>query len=251
MMSSHHARHVAGLIGVALVTSTCGGSTPISPGQPDPRGIPVPAKPIDAPLAACPSAAELASLSGLNVALDSGLLGGPLVCRAATGSADLNEMQRFIYRTLLFLRQTEFDAPLPWTDKSAWMWLTDLNPRILFFESPGSRSCSGPCLKGTAQLNMTMQTGVPLTWLNVMATAAVIVHEARHIEIGGHPCNGTLDNRADDLLAFGAHYYYRVWVERHTSPDRFPTELRAQLAADNCTMRTSVFCNDPCTAKSN
>jgi hypothetical protein len=243
----HHASYVTCLIGVALVTSTCGGSTPTSPGQPDPRGIALPAKPIDAPLATCPTAAELASLTDLNVAIDSGLLGGPLVCRADAGSADLNAMQRFIFRILLFLRQTEFDAPLPWTDKSAWTWLTDLNPRILFFESPGTRSCSGPCRKGTAQINMTMaDTAPPLTWSDVMGNAAAIVHEARHIEIGGHPCNGTRDNRADDLLAFGAHYYYRVWVERHTSPDRYPPELRAQLAMDNCTMRNSAFCNDSC-----
>ena len=83
-----------------------------------------------------------------------------------------------------------------------------------------------------------------------MGEAAVIVHEARHIEVGDHPC-GARDNRADDLMAFGVHYFYRVWVERHTSPDQFPAELRAQLATQNCQMRNSAFCHDSCTAAFN
>jgi hypothetical protein len=41
--------------------------------------------------------------------------------------------QRFAYRALLFLKETRFDAPLPWTPRQAWEWFTDLNPRVYFY----------------------------------------------------------------------------------------------------------------------
>jgi hypothetical protein len=83
------------------------------------------------------------------------------------------------------------------------------------------------------------------SWADIAGTAALLVHEARHIEVGNHRC-GNNDYKVDDLEAFGVHYSYRVWVSQHTDTATFPAEYRPYLDWANCAMRNSAFCNDRC-----
>jgi hypothetical protein len=118
---------------------------------------------------------------------------------------------------------------------------------VYFFSGgAGTSNCSN-CQRGTAELNINMSADPRSTysWADIAGTAALLVHEARHIEVGNHRC-GNNDYKVDDLEAFGVHYSYRVWVSQHTDTATFPAEYRPYLDWANCAMRNSAFCNDRC-----
>src|SRR5262249_42088859 len=75
----------------------------------------------------------------------------------------------------------------------------------------------------------------------------LLVHEARHIEIGGHTC-GAGDKTIDELGSTGVQYYYHRWLAQHTglflrpSDGRPPSTYRdLALATARSLCRTS-FC---------
>lgn len=68
---------------------------------------------------------------------------GTLVCRAADGSVDLTRLQERAYQTLYLLKRLEFDAPLPWTDKSLWGGFTSNVHDIRFMRADNSSCCYG------------------------------------------------------------------------------------------------------------
>ncbi len=224
----------------------CGGA-PSSPSNatPPPPPLPANAGALEQVLQICPTSAEIASLEPIRIEFDTAIRSGALVCRAADGSVDMTASQRYAYRGMLFLKNTRFNAPLPWTSGDAWQWFVGLDPRVYFFSAAtGSSNCSN-CQRGTAELNINLGGTPNLTWPNVVTLAGGLVHEARHIEVGNHRC-GVNDFRADDLEAFGVHYYYRVWVSQHTDPATFPPEYRPYMDWSSCAMRNSAFCNDHC-----
>jgi hypothetical protein len=227
-----------------VVALACGAPSAPSNAAPPPPPLPVNASALEQVLLVCPTAAEVASLDPIRIEFDTATRSGALVCRAADGSVDMTAIQRYAYRGMLFLKNTRFNAPLPWTSGDAWQWFVGLDPRVYFFSATGASNCSN-CQRGTAEVNINLDGGVNLTWPNLVTLAGILVHEARHIEVGMHRC-GVNDFRADDLEAFGVHYYYRVWVSQRTDPATLPAEYRPYLDWSNCAMRNSAFCNDHC-----
>lgn len=241
-------RSRAFVVTCAVVLAACGGA----PSAPSRTTSPSPPPPADAgtlnnALLACPTAGQIATINPIQIEFNAAARSGALACRASEGSVDLTAIQRSVYHAVLFLKNTRFDAPLPWTP-DVWGWFVELNPRLYFFSgsSAGLTNCTN-CQRGTAELNINLgpEQQTMETWPNLVTLAAVLVHEARHIEVGNHRC-GVDDVKADDLEAFGVQYYYRVWVSQHTSPATFPSEYRPYMDWSNCQMRNSVFCNDHC-----
>ncbi len=222
----------------------CLGSTPEAPTSPTPpvgAGIVPPSEPNDAGLAVCPSAAQIASLA-LDVGFDPALRSGTLLCRMSDGSVDLTHRQLYVYVTLLTMRELRFSRALPWTDATLWDWFSALRPRLAVVAS-GIAMCS-PCGRASPTLVIPVPQETPITWRNVARSVGGFAHEARHIEVGGHPC-GTRDNRVDDLGAFGVHNLVYQWVANY-SEGPVPDEARQAARVWACEQRNSAFCSDRC-----
>jgi hypothetical protein len=235
------------ILACEIVALACGRS----PSSPSGATAPPPPEPanssaLNSMFLSCPSAAQIDSLIPLRIEFDDVIRSGPLACRYAEGSADLTAQQRTIYWSLLFLRNTRFNVPLPWTTGDAWSWFVGLNPRVYFYAgSPGPSHCTNCQNPATAELDIAGGAPTAPSWPQVVVLASGLVHEARHIEVGNHRC-GTLDVRPEDLEAFGVHYYYLVWTARHTDAAAFPAEYRAYLEWSTCAMRNSAFCTGSC-----
>lgn len=79
--------------------------------------------PVDQIIARCPTAAEVAAAQARTpVTFDVTVLGGPLVCTAAAGSADLNAVQLRTFQSLVVLNELRFSQPLPWTPLTLTDW---------------------------------------------------------------------------------------------------------------------------------
>ena len=82
---------------------------------------------LDTRLAGCPTAAEIASVSQVNLTFEQTALAGPLVCRASEGSADLTGFQKTAYFGLILMRELRFERNLPWTSSSLYEWFLSTN----------------------------------------------------------------------------------------------------------------------------
>jgi hypothetical protein len=229
-------------IAAAVIVSGCGSLEP--PTSPDPPvAAVIPADGDDHTLAQCPSAAQVARLN-LEVGFDEQIRNDPLVCTAATGSLDLSHRQLYIYATLLALQRITFTEPLPWTDgRSLWEWFSSFRPRIAVTRS-GLAMCS-PCNRVSPRLVIPLPRQTAINWTNVARLIGGLVHEARHIEVGDHPC-GTKDRRVDDLGAFGVHNLTYEWIAQHLASGEVPDDVRSAARSWACEQRSSAFCNDQC-----
>ena len=156
----------------------------------------------------CPSAADIHSI-GVDISFEGNFLAEPLVCREGDGSRDLTVVQKNLYRALLFMRDVQFDRPLPWTDASLWAW----------FRS----SISGIRIRNDIQFNFCCQPTrtINLLWNPIESTVPsyleMLVHEARHANGPGHTC-GSKDNKISELGGFGTQYYVMQWLGTHWPP---------------------------------
>ena len=62
---------------------------------------------------------------------------------------------------------------------------------------------------------MLVTTDTPINWHNVVRFIGTLAHEARHIEVGHHPCEGIKDQRVADMQAFGVHNSVYTWVAEY------------------------------------
>jgi hypothetical protein len=222
---------------------------------PPPGAVPIPPPgPDDPTLAACPSPEDVTRI-GVEITLAPEIQNLPLVCRAAEGSVDLTQRQHFVYAALLAMDKLRFTRPLPWTNQSLWGWFSGLRPRILV-KTTGNTSC-GPCFPGGAPfpggatLNMLVVTDMPIIWHNIVRFLGTLAHEARHIEVGHHPCYGGRDHRVADMQAFGVHNSVYTWVAEYTVEGIVTQSDRDAARTWACRQRSSAFCNDRCTSSSN
>jgi hypothetical protein len=70
------------------------------------------------------------------------------------------------------------------------------------------------------------------------------LHEARHIEVGQHPCQSKFDNLISDLGAFGCQNLYNQFMGRHSDPAQVPLEYRPSFLWSACINR-EAFCQEP------
>ncbi len=231
------------LLALVLCVTACGNSTAPERNLIGER----PAEPvnswIDQRLAGCPTRAALERIADVRQtwAFES----APLVCRASEGSADLTASQVRAAWSLIYMKELRFDRPVPWTSKPLYDWFRDLVGAVAFRPVPGISYCCDP---GNVIVIRYAAPVEPLTWPSVRGLIGVLIHEARHIEVGNHRC-GNLDVRVSDMNAFGVHNLFMTWIAEHSDPAIVPVEYRAEAAYAACLQRNSAFCSEddrPC-----
>lgn len=191
----------------------------------------------------CPTAAEVAT-NDITLALGSVAAARPLVCRASEGSVDLTYHQRLFLQALILMKELRFDAPLPWTSKSLYDWFRDLGVGIHLEMADGNSTCCSPGPFINANVG-TSTDEPPIDVDQVIVALALLVHEARHLEAGGHPCSRTLDNRVSDLGSWGVQVHFYEWLALHADPAQIPVEFRDTFLHRACTFRHHLFCQEP------
>lgn len=176
---------------------------------------------VDAFIATCPTAADIASISAdLNLSFESDPTAGTLVCTAAAGSANLTRTQERAYQALRVMRQLQFTRPLTWTSQPLYAWLNGAIDGIRFRGDITQSFCCDPPRVVNIQLqNMaalsTQRWIDPQSGAGLSGLVSVIAHEARHNEIGGHTC-GSEDATYRELGAWGIQHDLAVWFALYT-----------------------------------
>jgi len=249
----------AGFLIAALALASCTDldmtrPSVLRPSGPPPGAVPIPPPgPDDPTLAACPSPEGVTTI-GVEITLAPEIQNLPLVCRAAEGSVDLTQRQHFVYAALRAMDKLRFTRPLPWTNQSLWGWFSGLRPRILV-KASGTTSC-GPCFPGGAPfpggatLNMLVTSDTPINWHNIVQFLGALAHEARHIEVGHHPCEGIRDQRVADMQAFGVHNSVYTWVAEYIVEGIVTQSDRDAARTWACQQRSVAFCHDRCVSSS-
>jgi Repeat of unknown function (DUF5648) len=194
------------------------------------------AQTVDDALLGCPSAAEIASINAkLSLAFDYDSTAPTLVCTAATGSGDLTEMKRRVYKLLLVIPQvTAFDAPLPWTTGSYTNWLYNESglKGLRFRKDIANSYCCDPA--GVINLVVgadppyidNYKDALPVWWDPIKGgygsgLLSIITHETRHIKSGGHTCGNTKDNTIEEYGAWGTQFSLALWLGNHSNASFF------------------------------
>ena len=223
------------------------------------------AETIDDVIGRCPTAAEMNAIDGvITLSFEGPDPSGPgLVCTVAAGSRNLTRLQRNVYNLMLAAQKIRFTQPLPWSSqKSVWDWLrfeSGINTIRLRGDLTGSSCCSP-----SNAINLAVQSNSYYTfsdkWLEdngngggLVSSLALIVHEARHRNGGGHDC-GSDDQTLEQLGAWGAQVWFYAWLDRYTDRDYFrpstgdPTYYRV-WAAQEAETTLGRICNPPVEAK--
>ena len=180
----------------------------------------------------CPTAAEIDSIP-ITISFEGNFVAEPLVCREADGSRDLTVVQKNVYRALLFMRDVQFDRPLPWTNLSLWTWFRTSITGIRIRNDIQNNQCCQP--PGTIHLLWNPIESTLPSYLEMM------VHEARHANGPGHNC-GSKDNKISDNGGFGVQYSLMQWLGAHW-PQATPEE-RTYALSRAVYIKWSSFCSE-------
>lgn len=200
---------------------------------------------LDVRVQRCPTAAEVATVKEIRFTLGPVAAARPLVCRASEGSADLTYHKLRYVQALILMKELRFDEPLPWTPKPLYDWFRDPGVGIYLEMEEGLSSC---CRAGPdVDLKMGTSTSEPpIDADTVIIAMALLIHEARHLEVGQHPCNQRRwDNRVDDLGSWGTQVRFYEWLALHADHAQMPAEFREVYLHRACTFRYHLFCQEP------
>jgi uncharacterized repeat protein (TIGR01451 family) len=244
-----------GRAGLAVALAACLALTFASGAVP--RRTQSEASPVDALLAGCPSAAEVAAINAdLQLSFEGTLSGGTLVCTAASGSANLTEVQRRVYQTLRVMKALSFARPLPWTAQSLYPWLVSAIDGIRFRTDIDTSFCCSPArfinisVGSNSYLVLTPRWIEPQLGGGLYDLAGLFVHEARHSDGKPHTC-GPSDQTIFELGAWGAQYYFGIWTALYSgslldAPAPNPGLYRAaSIAHAEQLLAASRFCTLP------
>jgi len=182
------------------------------------------AQSIDDIFARCPTPAEIAAIDAImTISIEGDPTGPALVCTAAGGSQNMTKLRRNIYNVLRAAQAIRFSQPLPWSNQtSVWDWLRFESgvSMIRLRTDIGGSSCCSP----SNAINLAVSSNVlaladkwvedDLAGGGLVGGLALIVHEARHHNGGGHTC-GSMDQTVDELGSWGAQLYFYVWLDRY------------------------------------
>jgi len=80
----------------------------------------------------------------------------------------------------------------------------------------------------------------PQSGIGLSNLVGLIVHEARHAEIGGHTC-GHDDQTLEELGSWGVQYYYFTWLAEHSAG--WLTEQQKTGASYSADVALERICN--------
>lgn len=168
------------------------------------------------------------------------------MCRASEGSADLTYHHLQFVHALILMKELRFDAPLPWTPNTLYGWFRDLGAGAYVEMEDGLSTC---CSAGSREIHFRVGSSTaepPLDGDAVFIAIAGLIHEARHIEVGQHPCSERRwDNRVDDLGSWGTQVRFYEFVAKHSDPAVVPIEYRPYFLHRACEFRGILFCREP------
>jgi hypothetical protein len=108
-------------------------------------GAEAPGSPVDDLLSSCLPAAEIAAIDAdLDLSFEGDPFGGPLVCTAAEGSANLTFFEERACQALRVMKTIDYAVPLPWTDDNLYDWLTAAIDGIRFRDDIQYSFCCQP-----------------------------------------------------------------------------------------------------------
>jgi len=211
--------------------------------------------PVEQLLARCPAAPEIAAINAnLKLSFEYDPTAGKLVCTAAAGSADLTLLQRRIYQRLLVIQRLTFSKPLPWTDQPLYTWFVGVVNGIRFRRDIPQSYCCDP--RGVINVIINDERLIywndqwadrEIYWAGAINNIGTFVHEGRHADgERKHNCGSARDLRISDLGAWGAHYYYYVWLVEYSDPNYLPDPFYRQAALKEADkIRKENFCAEP------
>ncbi|MCS7061888.1 MAG: hypothetical protein RMN25_12090 [Anaerolineae bacterium] len=215
---------------------------------------------LDALIARCPTAEEIAAIDQDIRLTFEGRLSGELVCKASEGSADLTAFQKAAYQAILAMKMLTFTRPPPWTHRSLYDWFVSTADGIRFRDDIAQGVCCSPPrvinIPSASQPRLSPREiwrwADPRSgWGLVMGHVQLFVHEARHIESGPHTC-GNLDKNLAEMNAYGVTYSLQLWIAHYlsdpkilTAQEPYPEYYRDIALGAAESLRTLAFCEPP------
>ena len=150
-----------------------------------------------------------------------------------------------LYQGLRVIHALHFDQSLPWTQRNLYVWLKEAIHGIVITDAEYSYCCQAGkqiVLKADLLYQPDYQVwGNPQSGGGLMGLVGVIIHEARHAEIGGHTC-GADDATLEELGAWGVQYYLFLYMAENT-PATFFSQDQRQMALDHADTALTRICN--------
>ena len=156
------------------------------------------------------------------------------MCSAANGSLDLTQIEERYYQALLQMKRLEFDEPLPWTTQSLYDWFVGTVDGV--YMGADTSYCCNP----RRVINI-VAWGVLDDLGHLTYPLELLVHEARHIEAGGHKCNGR-DLTIQEMGASGVQYYLMEWIGLHGTSEWLSQYDRQYALNRAAQIRSGGFC---------
>jgi hypothetical protein len=201
---------------------------------------------MDALMSSCPTACELAWFdSSFDILFDDAAGLPAYACQDGLDPNGGVNPRLAVYQALRAMAALSFDQPLPWTDLDLYAWLHNAIHGIKLTTTSVSYCCD-PQNRIVLKADLLSQPSQaswydPQYGIGVANLVGLIVHEARHAEIGGHTC-GHDDLTLEELGAWGVQYYYFTWLAEHT-PEGMLTPYQIQTAQYDAQVALSRICN--------
>lgn len=212
-----------------------------------PSGFPCPQDPqnVDAILTSCPTQCELAWFDNdFDIVFDEAAGLPAYACQNGLDPGGGVNPRLAVYQALRAMAALTFDEPLPWTEQNLYSWLHGAVDGILLTTTNVSYCCdSHNRIVLKAEL---LSQPAHASWddpqmgIGLDTFVGLIVHEARHAEIGGHTC-GYDDQTLQELGAWGVQHYLFTWLAEHTTGWLTPAQMQA--ASGHAQVALGRICN--------
>jgi len=212
----------------------------------EPLPLPTPVENVEIVLSTCPTESELERFNtDFHILFDSAIAFPPYDCQNGTGPGGEVNPKLVLFQGLRVIHALQFNQPLPWTELSLYEWLKGAIHGIVITDVEYSYCCEAGneiVLKGELLSQTDYQAWAnPQSGVGLMSLVGLIVHEARHAEIGGHTC-GSDDLTLEELGAWGVQYYLFLYMVENSAPDFFTQEQR-QVASQHADTALARICN--------
>ncbi|OGO18592.1 MAG: hypothetical protein A2Z14_12040 [Chloroflexi bacterium RBG_16_48_8] len=197
-------------------------------------------------LSTCPTESELNRFNtDFDILFDSTIPFPPYGCQNGTGPDGEVNPKLTLYQGLRVIHALHFNQPLPWTELSLYEWLKGAIHGIVITDAEFSHCCAAGkqiVLKGDLLYQPDYQIWVnPQSGGGLIGLIGLIVHEARHAEIGGHTC-GLDDATLEELGAWGTQSYLFLYLAENT-PLAFFNQEQRQMAIQHSDTALARICN--------
>ena len=200
---------------------------------------------VDAIMTSCPTQCELAWFDNdFDILFDDAAELPAYACQNGLDPGGGVNPRLAVYQALRVMAALSFDEPLPWTEQNLYSWLRDAVDGIMLTTTDFSYCCDGQN-RIVLKADLLSQPAYA-SWFNPQigigldVFVGLIVHEARHAEIGGHTC-GTDDMTLQELGSWAVQHYLFTWLAEHTTG--WLTSAQMQAASGHAQVALGRICN--------